>query len=112
MDQPKPIQPRDSLSWHGNKIDEAWVDCPKTIVPRHMKASLHARFSTKVSLSVAYEARSARFFYRTNLSPAGACNIENLIVQIQHGVDSRLPDLIFYRRNKSIRRWIRVTTHL
>ena len=103
MDQPKPIQPSDSLSRQGKRIDEAWADCLETIVPRHMKANLHARSNTKVSRSVAYEARSARFFYRTNRGFSGASNKENLTIQIQRDVDSGLSNSFVCRRNEPIR---------
>ena len=112
MDQPKPVQPGDSLPRPGKIIDEAWADCPKTIVPRHMKANLRARFNTKASQSVAYEARSVRFFYRTNRGPCGACSKESLIIQSQHEADFKLSNSFICRRNEAIRRLIRVTTHL
>lgn len=43
-----------------------------------MKASLHARFVTIVSLTVAYEARTARILYGTNRGFSCAGNKENL----------------------------------
>lgn len=111
MDQPKPVQPSDSLPRPGKIIDGAWADCPKTMVPRHMKANLRARFNTKASQSVAYEARSVRFFYRANRGPSSACNKENPTIQIQRNVESGPSNSFACRRNEPIRGLIRGLAH-
>jgi hypothetical protein len=74
---------------YGGKPTEHGIECPKTISPVRMKASLHARFATKVSRTAAYEAPSTGIFYRTDLSPSSVCKVKIRHLRTQHRVEVR-----------------------
>jgi hypothetical protein len=62
---------------HGDEPTRHGWTVRRQLYPRHMKANLHARFAANVSRTVAYEALSARIFYRMNRGSSGAGNREN-----------------------------------